>query len=210
MQETVKKPYRLSASLLNDAQLVDCLVRGDRNAQEEFVRRFEKLMWAILSRMELSRQEQEDLFQQVFVHLWEDDFRRLQMWDAGKGRLRSYLGVVTAHLAYDHLRRKAGLNQTAEISVCLNLPAQDSDLDAIVFQHVQAEAIQKALQELKPRDASLVRQRHFYGRSYREISAACGMTVGNVGVALARAERRLRQIVRQANPALFDFAQECD
>jgi RNA polymerase sigma factor (sigma-70 family) len=60
------------------------------------------------------------------------------------------------------------------------------------------------LQELRPRDASLIRQRYFDSKTYREIAAALGMADNQIGVTLARAESRLRAKLRQSYPDLFD------
>lgn len=206
MLQTVhwRNPYRHSSGPA-DADLIAMVLSGDRDAQEEFVRRFETLIRVVLSRMELSIPDQEDLFQQVFVHLWEEDFRRLHKWDSSKGRLCSFVAVVAAHLAYDFLRRKSSCTESIDMTRCLNVPARTEELPVVVFQHAQADAVRRALASLLPRDANLLQQRHLCGRSYREIASDAGMTVNHVGVALARAESRLRAELRRSCPDLFDI-----
>jgi DNA-directed RNA polymerase specialized sigma24 family protein len=124
MQDIITKSC---AAPSDDTELIMHLIRGEQNAQEEFVRRFQKLIRVVLSMRPLSRQEQEDLFQQVFVHLWENNFRRLHKWDSQKGRLCSFLGVVAARLAADYIRRKTARAQTIEFAECLNLPADNAE-----------------------------------------------------------------------------------
>jgi RNA polymerase sigma factor (sigma-70 family) len=61
----------------------------------------------------------------------------------------------------------------------------------------EAARIRRCLERLSSRDRELLERRHSLGQSYREIAAALRMTVVNVGVALGRAEARLRSMIEE-------------
>jgi len=54
-----------------------------------------------------------------------------------------------------------------------------------------------AMGKLSERDRDLIHRRYYQEESYREIADALGLTVNHVGVALFRAESRLRLILKK-------------
>jgi len=188
-----------------DYELVRCLLSGDPGAQRQFVTRFQRTIYKVLNSLHLSEQDKEDLFQQVFVHLWEGNCRRLRMWQGrGQGQFHFYLRKVVTHLVYDHTRMQApcvGLMDLAPDDE----PRASVDLEQMLFRREQKDALDATLKRLSPRDRALILRKHREGQSYKEIAQALGMSVGHVGVALSRAEARLRQRLCELYPDLFDF-----
>lgn len=185
-----------------DRELITRIVAGNPDAQEEFVTRFRRLIMAVLSRVNLPRQEREDLAQQVFVHLWEQNYRRLRSWNGSHGKFCSFLGTVVTHLARDYRRRSATRPSNVGLE-SLPEPAIDPDYDALLLMRQRRQAITRTLSNLRPRDASLIVYRHFHEQTYREIAATLGMEANGIGVALLRAEQRLRKRLCQDYPDLF-------
>jgi len=195
-----------------DAALIGAVLRGEKRAGDVFVARFGRLIAAILRRMGLSQQDREDLYQQVFVHLWEQNGRRLSLWQArGGGKFSSYLEVVVVRLAYDYQHRVVErsratdsldqFDETADRAAC-RLSAAAPDLTEVVACRQQKAAIDQMLTRLSPRDAQIIRRRHYHEQSYRDISDALGIRVEQVGIVLMRAERRLRKHLTGAYPDL--------
>jgi RNA polymerase sigma factor (sigma-70 family) len=89
---------------LPDRVLVDRLLAGDPEAADLFVTRFSRLVWAVLVRdIGLVHPQGDDVFQDLFLRLWEDDYRRLRNW-SGEGDFAAYLVTIVRHLAIDHVR----------------------------------------------------------------------------------------------------------
>ena len=198
----------------SEAALMEGVISCDGRAEAEFIRRYRPFVQALLRRSGLDAGEQEDAVQDVFGRLWEDDRRRLRQWrGAGNGRFISFLGAVTRRIIYDCYRKKRelplSLPSHPEGSAATSLPLCEDDLisntDLCSHCHLrqQASAIWGVLRSVAPRDAGLLMRRYLYGQSYREIAAALGMTVNHVGVALTRAEKRVRARLRATDPALF-------
>lgn len=191
-----------------DSALIARILRGERRAHDAFVQRYERLIYRILYRMGFSGEEVEDLRQQVFVHLWEHDCRRLRQWRGG-GKFSSYLGIVVTRLAWDTRRSRPAIPTPSIMweaeeggGICAP-PDAAWDPEAAALRGERAAAVQGALDRLSRRDRELIRRRHGHEQSYREIAAALEITVNHVGVALARAEERLRRTLCQCYPDLF-------
>jgi RNA polymerase sigma-70 factor (ECF subfamily) len=197
-------------NISDDQLLVTSVLSGDSTAAEAFVERYGGFVYAVLRAASLSPDEIEDLFQQVFVHLWEQDHRRLRQWQArGAGRFSSYLAVLTARLACDYRRARAVHTRTNRPDneegkeIWRGTPSHTPDLAEGMHRRQQMEAVRRALKRLNDRDALLITLRLVEGNSYRQISSALGMTVNHVGVALTRAEGRLRRELLSACPGFF-------
>ena len=178
-------------SEMADKELICHLLNGDRAASGWFVRRFERLIHRQLHDLQVPLQDHEDLFQEVFLHLWEHDCRRLRLWQGrGRGLFSSYLRVVIRRLICD-VRRVRALPLPVEDVVLLGGETAE-DPESLLLSQEQKTAILQALEGLPQRDRDLICRRHYRGESYKEIAAGMGLTVNHVGVALARAEKRLK------------------
>ena len=57
--------------------------------------------------------------------------------------------------------------------------------------------MKEGLGNLSMRERELIHRRYYREESYREIAEALGITVNHVGVALLRAESRLRAVLQK-------------
>jgi RNA polymerase sigma factor (sigma-70 family) len=142
-------------------------------------------LFAILTRhLGLSPADAEEVFQRFLIHLWEDDWRRLRSW-SGRGTLKAYLSTMIRNLGRDYLRELS----TDESLDGLQIPSD------VFYRQDRTRRIRDAIACLSTRDQQLIHRRHELGESYKEIAEGLGMTVGHVGVALSRAEKRLRKLL---------------
>lgn len=117
-------------------------------------------------------------------------------------------------LAYDYLRAhlqprpEGGKDPSGEDPKGSEPPGSALEGMEVLIIRERRHAIREALQNLSPRDRELIERKHSEEQSYKEIAKAMHLTVNNIGVALSRAEKRLRQILRKRYPALFGEEQE--
>jgi RNA polymerase sigma factor (sigma-70 family) len=185
----------------SDLDLIHRVVDGDGKAADLFVLRFSRFVWAILVRsFGLRGAEAEEIYQAVFVRLWEDDYRRLRLW-SGHGDFASYLAPIVRHLALDALRVQGRRRQ-------LDGPEEESGREPretepgpeeLAIRQEQRRVLERAVEGLGPRDRKLYRLRFQREQSYKAIGQEMGMTVNHVGVALKRLEVRLMRRMRAAN-----------
>ncbi len=193
----MKKTHRL-----NDIELINQVIAGSPGASDQLVDRFANLAWSILRRdLGFGKEEAEDLHQESFCRLLEDDCRRLRNW-SGDGNFANYLGPIVRNLANDWFRKRSVRNE-------LPLDTDEGDDDRPRLQPVcgdpgpeelaeaaeQRSQLHESMESLTPRDRELIRRRHLDDQSYREIAAAMDYNISSVGVILSRAEKRLKEAV---------------
>jgi len=195
---------KTSRQEMADQDLICHLLNGDRAASGRFVHRFERLIHRQLHDLHVPLQDHEDLFQEVFLHLWEHDCRRLRLWQGrGRGLFSSYLRVVIRRLICDVRRARAVPLLVEDLALVGGEPEEDPE--RLLLSQEQQSAVLQALDGLRQRDRDLIFRRHYRGESYKEMAAGMGLTVGHVGVALARAEQRLRDAFRACYPDLREI-----
>ena len=189
-------------TLYTDQELISRVIDCDPAAADLFVLRFSRFVWAILVRsFRLPQTQAEEIYQEVFLRLWEDDYRRLALW-SGQGSFASYLGPIVRHLALDALRaqgRRQPLDGSEDRQGQEHRQSEPGAEELALVQE-QRRAVEQALEGLGERDRELYRRRFGCEESYKEIAAAMGMTVNHVGVALKRLEVRLSGLVNAAKP----------
>ena len=175
-----------------DQELVRLVIDGERAAADEFVVRFSRYVYSILHRnLGVDPDTADDLFQAVFVHLFEDDCRRMRLW-RGEGDFAVYLGPIVRNLALGHLRGRQAREDPDGLDFDSLVGSEPTpEEEAAILEHY--ELLQAAVRQLRPRDRELYRLRYEEQRSYRDIAETLGMTVNHVGVALLRLEVRLER-----------------
>lgn len=187
---------------LSDRELIDRAIAGEAKAKEEFVARFRNFLHRLLQESPLLPQEQEDCFQQIFVHLWEHDCRRLRQWK-GNEQFLSWLRRVVRNLVVDQWRSQA---LRRDLPYVCPERAQDHHENACIRQiHAaqQADAVAESLRRLSALDAEMLIRRFYWGQGYREMAVDCRLTVAHLGVAFHRARRRMWRRLYIEHPDLF-------
>ena len=99
----------MSASKPNLDQIdVARLIGADASVWREFVRSVAPLLRAIVRRVLAPAGREADIadvLQDIFARLCREEFRLMRTYDPKKGRLSSWLGVLAARAAIDHLRQ---------------------------------------------------------------------------------------------------------
>jgi RNA polymerase sigma-70 factor (ECF subfamily) len=91
----------------DDAELA-ALLDGDKASWDRFVARHAGVIFAAVRRRLVPAgrtSDAEDVVQDVFVKLCQNDFRLLRSYDASRAKITTWLTVVANSAAIDHLRR---------------------------------------------------------------------------------------------------------
>ncbi len=97
---------------MNDLEFVQKFVKGDKQAQDEFLTRYSRLIYSYIHNVlnskgaVLTQDQVSDIFQQIFCSLIDDGCRKLKSFKARNGcSLASWLRQVTINFTIDHLRK---------------------------------------------------------------------------------------------------------
>jgi RNA polymerase sigma-70 factor (ECF subfamily) len=173
-----------------DAATVEACRAADPAALRVFVLRYERLVFAFLSRTLGAGPHVEDLAQEVFLRA----FRALPRFDsAGAARPSTWLVTIASRLVIDERRRRRVPTQSI-----------DSGLAVAAFGTPETEreraeigrALSNAASELSPeqRDAFVLTE--FHGLDTKEIASVLSVNEGTVKTRLFRARERLRVLLR--------------
>jgi RNA polymerase sigma factor (sigma-70 family) len=176
----------------DELRLVSRLLSGEARALEQFVETYRRFITSILSRQpSLCPQDVDEVYQRFLLHIWEDGYRRLRPW-RGTHSLRSYLGAIARNLARDY-RRERHRNPDNAVSYEMTvMPAAEPRGD-----WTRLGVLEAAIGKLSERDRDLIHRRYYQEQSYQQIADTLGLTVNHVGVALFRAESRLKLILKK-------------
>ena len=108
-------------SVSDQAEELKRLVKGDKAAWDRFVQRHARVIYGAVQKRLVPAgraDEADDVAQDVFVRLCNNDFKLLRTYDATRAKLTTWLTVIATSAAIDHLRRRVtptmDLDQTPE------------------------------------------------------------------------------------------------
>jgi len=181
---------------ITDAGLLAGLRSGEERAFESLFVRHWARVHGVLFRLVGSREEAEDLAQEVFVRLYRNppdprDQPDLAPW---LYRVATNLGYNALRKASREARRHEKAHRLAEVDEAAGLHAEDPEGASLAQE--ERRAVRDALAQLSEREQACLVLRHS-GLSYAEVAAALGVQVGSVGTLLARAEDRFRGVYQR-------------
>jgi len=170
--------------------------QGDPEAFALLVRRWERPIQRLCTRMTGNPHLGEELAQDTFARLFE--FRSQYRHDA---RFSTYLWRIALNLCCDEHRsikrdhpvpeRKQGREEK-----CVPVAAPDAAPDAVVLGDERAELVRKALAQLGEGYRSVVVLRHYEGLKFREIADTLGIPEGTVKSRMAEGLSQLARLLR--------------
>jgi len=183
----------------DDTDLLKRCIRREPGAWVEFVDRFKGTVQALARRyLKLNghvpdEPELEDVVQEVFLAVIRRDFRLLRNYDATY-TVKTYLGVITRTEVHRFLRRRRPLAAPVEELEGASPSAPASSDGAADAE--EKEVLLKALDDLPPRDAEILRLRFLREMDYRSIAGVMSIPEASVGQTLYRAKQRLVEKLR--------------
>ncbi len=163
------------------------IARGDAGAARILVERWERPVFAFVERMVGSREEAQDLSQEVFLRVCASARR----YDR-KGRFRSWLFRIAGNLARTSLRRRKILRWVPFRPEIHDRKGGGARPDDGVEREEERSRVRAALERLPARQRQAVLLRRFEEMSYREIASTMKISVAAVESLLQRAMKALR------------------
>jgi RNA polymerase sigma-70 factor (ECF subfamily) len=168
-----------SVTAHTDSLLLRRFLAGDQSSFEELFERHYPMVFGVLYRLAGSREEAEDLAQEVFLKLYHNPLRSDQ-------NVSGWLYRVAINTGYNALRASARRGRREEAS---GQERQASPLpEEEVLQRELARKVRDTLLQIPERDARLLVLAES-GFSYKEIAGVIGVADGSVGTLLARARK---------------------
>jgi len=183
----------------DDAALVARCLRGDGSAWEALVKRYQRLVYAIVRRIGLDEHAAADVFQNVFSRLVAHlpkiaDPSRLQAWIVTTAKREALLQRSRGQRTVSMTRDDEASGDGAEWDMADDTPGAEQALDDLQ----QADQVRRALDRLDERCRTLLTLLFADDDerpAYDEVARRLGTSVGSIGPTRARCLDKLRKLV---------------
>jgi len=128
-----------------------------------------------------------DVLQNVFVNIW----RRIESYDASKGRLFTWMMNIARNAAIDELRSKSHRDGKRTIP----LPESEAFAGLESGPGLEDAGLKKMIGKLKTEWKVLIDLFYFQGYTHEEISALLGIPLGTVKTRIRSALIQLRTMI---------------
>lgn len=159
---------------------MELCLQGDPSAWAQLVHRHSTRLFHLFYRFTGSRQEAEDLTQDVFLRV----FQALKSYRPAEGSFKTWVTSVGRNLLTDHYRKGRWDRQTSSLDadgpVTSERPSTGPSPEGVARRHELGERIGQALRSLRPELREAVILRDLQELEYREIQQILGVPEGTV------------------------------
>jgi RNA polymerase sigma factor (sigma-70 family) len=171
----------------HDPELIDACLSGDRNAWNELINRYARLVYSIPRRYGFSSQDTEDIFQNVFTIVFQrlDSLRNRKL-------LAAWLITITQHECQRVFRSKRETQELDE-SAADTTPLTAHQIELWERQHL----VRQAIEQLDPECRQLITALFLdpQNPSYQDVATMLNLPVGSIGPNRARCFKKLEAIL---------------
>lgn len=174
--------------MLNEAEVINQAIKGNVKAFEHIVQQYEKLVFSILNKLLINKEDVEDVSQEVFIKVHKN-LKQFQF----QSKLSTWIARITYFTALNHTK-KHYKNQSSNYT---------NDLDNYYFTNDNPEGITsskditnyigKLIDQLPLQYKTVLTLYHLNEFSYQEIEVVTGMPEGTVKGYLFRARKLLKE-----------------
>ena len=177
-----------SKTTYSEQELVFLLQQRNEKAFSYLYDNYSGALFSVVHAIVTDRDSANDVLQNVFVNIW----KRIESYDAAKGRLFTWMLNVARNAAIDEVRSK-GYRDSQK-----NQPIAESGEipGAVTALGTEDVGLKKVLGKLKGELRVLVDMSYFQGFTHEEISKALNIPLGTVKTRIRSALIQLRTMIQ--------------
>ena len=182
------------------ALIAGCL-QGEKAAWDSFVLQYSNLVYHTIKKtLNLHRAEPradlvEDLYQEFFLSLLQNDYKKLRQFRGVHGcSLASWLRLLAARLTIDFLRKQAQTSGEVAGAISRHI----SDPAEPLLNEQQESFLNQAIQTLSPRDRILLDLCYRQALAPEQITALLKTSVNAVYAQKSRVLEKIREVLRRS------------
>lgn len=173
----------------DEQELVSLLKGRDNRAFAYLYDNYSGALYSIIMQIIDNTETSSDVLQDVFINIW----RKIESYDASKGRLFTWMLNIARNASIDTLRSKSFQNSKKNQSIPDNV---DGLLAGSVQPNTDLVGLRKLLEKLKTEQRVLIDLAYFKGYTHEEIAALEGIPLGTVKTRIRNALMQLRSILQ--------------
>jgi RNA polymerase sigma-70 factor (ECF subfamily) len=179
--------------LVLEDSLLTRIADGDQAAVPECISRYGGLIWTLARRRLASREDAEDVVQEIFVDLW----RSAERFDPLVAEEITFVAMIARRRVIDRLRQRSVLPQTASIDEAGASAVFDGAGCETVGRRLElgeeARIADEHLQRLNPAEQQVLRLSIYDDLSHAAIAEQTGVPLGTVKSHIRRGLDSLRR-----------------
>jgi len=173
----------------SDVELLHAIAARDDEALASLYDRYRLILFGLLLRILNSREEAEDVLQEVFLQIW----RRAKDFDEGRGQAFTWMITLARSRAIDRLRVLAARHRLAASASHETEEVSDAAADAVGSE--QREIVAGALAQIPDEQRRTLMLAYFEGLTQSEIAARLDAPLGTVKTRMRSGMIRLRELL---------------
>ena len=181
---------------MTDEELVEDVKKGNIDAFEDIVKKYENKVYGIVFHMMKNQNEVEDLAQEVFLKVYKnlDRFK-------GDSSLYTWIYKITVNLCLDELKKRKNIIYLDEkISVedgeiDKELPSNERSQEELYEDKELKENLHRCINKLPDKQKMMIVLRDIKGFSYDEIAEITNNKIGTVKSQINRARLKLKELL---------------
>jgi RNA polymerase sigma-70 factor (ECF subfamily) len=175
---------------MSDVELLHAVANGDEVALARLYDAYRVILFGLLVRILNSREEAEDVLQDVFIQVW----RRAKDFDEKRGKPFTWLVTLARSRAIDRLRL-LGARQRLVTGAAQEQTDVVSDALTDTIAVAKREIVQRALAELPEDQRKTLVLAYFDGLTQSEIAKKLNAPLGTVKTRMRTAMQKLRALL---------------
>ena len=173
-----------------DAELLEAMSRGDRDALSALYGRFASHLLALTIRVLHNPADAEEVLQEVFLHAW----RRAGQYDSARSSVSTWLVLIARSRAIDRLRNRQVKERTATAMQQENSREHTSPQGVgNVLELERRKRVREEMRGLPPEQRQVLELAFYGGLTQSEIAQSTGIPLGTVKTRTLLAMKKLRK-----------------
>jgi RNA polymerase sigma-70 factor (ECF subfamily) len=173
----------------NEEQLIVLLNEQNNDAFNYLYDNYSGALFTIINQIVPDKETAGDVLQEVFINIW----RKINSYDATKGRLFTWMLNIARNAAIDKIRSKGYRDSKKNQPI---LEGENSNVAASSNPSVADVGLRKLLTKLNEESRKLIDLSYFQGFTHEEIAKMLGIPLGTVKTRIRTAIMQLRTMMQ--------------
>jgi RNA polymerase sigma-70 factor (ECF subfamily) len=175
---------------LNEAFLLKRIAQQDQSALAQLYNRYARVIYAVAFKSLGSVEESEEIVLDVFSQVW----RTAEHYDVTKGRVDTWLFMMTRSRVLDRLRSLQRTTKTQNASVKAEIQSIKVSVDPVedVLTRERRTQVLAALSQLPDEQRLVIELAYYQGLTHSEIASQTGLSLGTVKTRIRLGLNKLR------------------
>ena len=170
-----------------NSSLLQKIASGDREAVNDCVERYGKLVWSLARRFTSNAADAEDAVQEIFIEVWSKAAR----FDPAKASETTYIAMIARRRLIDKMRKSQREPRSEELSEAMELPGRPIAAD--LETRDEAARARRLIGKLKPDQQRVIQLAVYQGLTHQTIAEKLGIPLGTVKTHIRRGLISLRE-----------------